>query len=172
MNSSGYPFPSSIVELGGGGAAQESKGVISLPFEDLDDIISLGAGVISATADNFLPLVKMHHSNVATGQYQVTAGKKFVSPGFYAVTGANNGRIMFGYGTAALASADTNTAPAGVIYYSGSSAVTTYPLRTGGTNVLGFVPCPLSFPAASFPWVRYGENTGSLGLWIVGKEVS
>lgn len=118
---------------------------------NLSNIITLISGGTSITAGNFYRLVKMG-AGTNGANYQVTSGKTLYCSGAWSyATGTQT--FTVGYGTAAVTD-NNNTAPAGVVYFGGSSNTITVSMPSTSTQgTYKFLPFPMSFPSLSFPFV-------------------
>jgi hypothetical protein len=87
----------------------------------------------------------------------VPSGKTLYVLGVYYTNSLGTGlQILFGYGTAAIASEGTTTPPTGAIYYGSGNSVFVSGLSTAAAaGAYTYMPIPMSFPANSYPFVKF-----------------
>lgn len=137
-----------------GGAFNSSGSVLTIPFPDIANVITIIGGDPGPTAGNKLQFTKM--GITVQAQYRVTNGKTLYVYGFWGGSATNNPYgISFGYDTATFAN---NSAIAGTdIYYGPNNAYTNGPYLELNT-VARFYQMPMSFPSDAYPFFRSGSN--------------
>lgn len=149
-----------------GGAHTSAPGGI-IPITDLVNWKTMGVGVGSTTAANYLALGHLG------AQYQITNGLTAVAPGFFLYNSAAGDIIDIGYADTALAAVDTNTAPTNPkSLWTPSNTVAQGGFRaTATTNAPVWYPIPLKFPSQKYPYIRVNAAGSSVAMTIIFKEI-
>lgn len=148
-----------------GGALDQAIAGLNIPLTDLANWITVGGAVASSTGNNYVSLGKSDQ------QYQVTAGKTFVAPGFFYYSNPVD-TIFIGYANTALVAVDTATPPTTPISLFGPSTnVAVGNLRVNTASKTTWVPIPIIVPASKYMFFRCGGTASGISILIVGKEV-
>jgi hypothetical protein len=141
-----------IAQLSGPGNSTNPGLIVPISeFAKVVSLVAMGAITTSGFHRNFASM----NAPSSTGPFQVPASNSIhISGMLVAVNNTSPFGLEFGYGTAALGSQDTTTAPTGVVYYSTSSTYSGYKFDSGGTNIPKYWPINMSFPASSYPFFR------------------
>ena len=154
-----------IVQMGGG--KNIGLPTATLPLGSLSSFIQLSASSFTSTSGNFLMLSRWA-STGSSGQYQVTTGKTFRVVGIWYYSNGTSQKITLGFGTAALSSDNTSSAPTGVVYYSAGAGVTGLTLDSNAA--WAFLPITAEFPALSFPFVKVHTASDNYNILVMGVE--
>lgn len=139
----------------------------AIPVSNISKLITLEAETTSATTGHYYQLMSLA-SPASKGEYQVPIGKTFQSVGYYMSTGSAQVCVTWGYGTATFTD-DTNTTPTGAVDYTASTAGCGVRNDTG-SDALRFIPLPISFPASSFPYIKFQSSAVRYHLQMIGFE--
>ncbi len=130
-----------------------SSVTIPLPNISTSGFVALAGSAASTTASDYYGL----YPSAGGTQYQVPSGKTFYIIDIWVQQSGSASAAQLGYGTAALASEGTATAPTGAVYLASSGGTSIYSsfmyLSTGGAFYHFSFP-GLSFPANSYPFWR------------------
>lgn len=148
-----------------GGALNSALNGLTVPNLAISKLVQIIAQGSSGGGNAYMKF-QSQSSPVATTQYSVPSGKSFYFTGIHAFGGSLNAAFLLGYGTAALASNATGTAPTGNVPY--ATAVDTPMFITGTANTYTFYPITGSFPANAFPYVEVTTAATQIVVMITG----
>ena len=168
LHSAYAAFPAGSQLFANGGLAQGATPYNSSFGLSLSAINTVGLTMIcagaSATSGDFYGFYSLT-GPTTQGQYSVTANTFYVLAASIIGAGSGDGG-QIGYGTVALASEGTASAPAGAIYYGSSGSAFSSPFTAVGANtwttlnVLG-----MKFPAGAYPFLKAsGSNISEICL--------
>lgn len=169
---SGSANVSNVISLGGNGISSNdpsaNASAFSLPIGSLSNTVLLVAGTTVTGGANFLYGLYSASSPTTSTQYQVPAGKTLYIIGNWYYSSGANAAIQFGYGTAALAAEDTNVDPTGVVTYGHPATAFKSGTRATVAQTYHYLPGIMSFPALSYPFVKYSANGGDFSVILQG----
>lgn len=140
----------------------------TIPNGALGNTITLIGGAASVGANSFFRLVKMG-SGTNGANYQVTAGKTLYCSGVWLYT-LGLETFSLGYGTAAVTE-NNSTTPAGQVVFGGSAATRVLTMPTGSVQgAYKFFPIPMSFPAASFPYIQARDSLEFSAIFLCEEQ--
>ncbi len=159
-----------ILQYSGIGTSGASALIAPVPNVANTNVVTLAGSVGSSlvVGSNYYGL----YSVVGGTFYQVPSGKTFYITDIW-VQGSYTGSPNYfgiGYGTAALSSEGTGTAPTGVVYMASASANITASFLQGlSANTVYHYSFPgLTFPASSYPFWRPYANGQSSSIIVSG----
>lgn len=160
---------SNVVNLGG--PLNTGTPGATIPTTSLANAVVLVGTVSNTTSDNYISIASCSSPASSNAQYQVPNGKTFYCTSIQLSIGTavGNRAIQFGYGTAALGSANTATPPTGNVIYGSATGAAAGGIKTGPAGSGDYQwNMPVSFPANSYPYFRYDTSSESVCVIIVG----
>lgn len=165
--------PSGLPSAQFGSSVVGSNLPVSPPTIAISDLtkafgVHCGFGTSSMTVGNYYRCFR-DGGTTAGSDWQVTSGKTAYCSGFYMASASNlNTAFTFGYGTAAISTNNTSSAPTGNVNYSPNGVQFYFPSQP--STGMFWISTPISFPASSFPYLQ-GQNTMALNVNLICQEL-